>query len=348
MSILYPSRFIRWAIPVALIFLAVPAMARDQIKIAGSSTVLPFSALVAEEFGKATSFKTPLVESGGSSGGLKIFCQGVGAATIDIANSSRAIKPKEIQACAKNGVTDMIEIMIGYDGIVFASGLAAPDMELDLARSYRALGPKVTNGDALVDNPNENWRMISDSLPDRAIQFFIPGEKHGTRDVFETQVMVPGCKASGVAALSALDGKDLQSFCKKVRKDGLVSDIDGDYTETLLRIEKNRDAIGVFGFGFYDLNRDKVKLIPIDGKSATYENIASGEWPISRPLFFYVKKAHLDVIPGLRDYVEFFLAPDMIGAEGLLSEKGLVPMPRSEREDVLDNFRSGTIVHASS
>lgn len=320
------------------------AQARDQIKIAGSSTVLPFSALVAEEFGSSPMFKTPLVESGGSSGGLKIFCQGIGANTIDIANSSRRMKPKEIEACAKNGVTDIIEVMIGYDGIVFASAISAPDMDINLTQAYLALGPKVPKNGRLILNPYTDWRQISDSFSQRPITFFIPGEKHGTRDVFENEVMIPGCRASGVAKLSGLEGRKLQSYCKKVRKDGLVSDIDGNYTETLLRIEKNRGSIGVFGFSFYDLNRDKVKLLTMDGASATYDNIASGQWPISRPLFFYVKKVHLGAIPGLREYVEFFLSEDMVGDGGLLGEKGLVSMSDETRLEVLENFRSGVII----
>ncbi len=319
---------------------AEPADARDQIRIAGSSTVLPFARMVAERFGKKYSYKTPVVESGGSSGGLKLFCDGMGKETIDIANASRRIKAKEVESCAANGVEEIGEIMIGYDGIVFISALSAPDYVFSIPQIYLALAEEVPFNGKMVKNPYKNWREIDKSLPDAKIKFFIPGEKHGTRDVFETKVLYAGCKALDVGKISGLEGKGLKKKCMKVRTDGRSSDIDGDYSITLMRAQQTKDSIGVLGFGFYDLNQDKVKAAVIDGKTPSLEGIASGEWPISRPLFFYVKLGHLPVVKGLDEYVKFFLSEDMIGDEGVTVDQGLIPQPNSQRKKTLQTFIS--------
>ena len=323
---------------LAAIAVTGSAEARDQVRIAGSSTVLPFATVVAEQFGKTYSkFPTPIVESGGSGAGLKLFCQGVGADTIDIANASRPIKSAEIDTCKKNGVAEIEEIRIGYDGIVFASHISAPKFAYTTKDLYLAMAAEIPQGGKMVANPNTSWKQVNPSFPDEPIQTFIPGEKHGTREVFEERVLGKGCEAAGAMKVmeSAGVAKDAAAkACVKVRKDGRAVDIDGDYTETLARIESNKTAIGVFGLSFYDQNRDKIQVATVEGIEPTQETIATGKYPVSRPLFFYVKKAHLGVIPGMKEYVDFFLSDRMIGSEGVTVDKGLIPMPTAELKSV--------------
>jgi phosphate transport system substrate-binding protein len=320
------------------------AQARDQIQIAGSSTVLPFANIVAEQFGKANpKFKTPIVESGGSSAGLKNFCAGVGDKTIDIANSSRQIKPAEIEECKKNGVADILEIRIGYDGIVFASASKGAHFAFEPVHIYKAVAAQVPVGGKLVANPYKSWKEIDPKFPDVPIMLFIPGEKHGTREVFEEKVLEAGCHT--LPEIKAItDGKAQRTACIAVRKDGLSVDIDGDYTETLARIQRTPTAIGVFGLSFYEQNMDKIQVATVSGIKATVETIATGKYPVSRPLFFYVKKAHLGVIPGLKEYVEFFLSDKMVGDEGMAIDKGLIAMPKTERTAVRAAFAKGEVL----
>ena len=274
----------------SVVALAGPAAARDQIQIAGSSTVLPYASIVAEAFGENTDFPTPVVESGGSSAGLKRFCEGVGENTIDIANASRKIKDKEVAACAEAGVKDIIEVRIGYDGIVFASQKDGPAFNaFTPADWFNALGAKVLKDGQIVDNPNTTWADANAELPAVEIAAFIPGTKHGTREVFEEKVLVKGCEETG-ALKAMVDGgmseKDAEKACMAVRTDGKAVDIDGDYTETLARIDSNKDGIGVFGLAFYENNTDKLKVATMSGVTPSTESIASGEYPVSRPLFF--------------------------------------------------------------
>jgi phosphate transport system substrate-binding protein len=265
---------------------ATAAVARDQVQVAGSSTVLPYASIVAEAFGENFDFPTPVVESGGSSAGLKKFCEGVGEATIDVANASRKIKDKEIAACAENGVTDIIEVRIGYDGIVFASQLDGPAYTtFEPIDIFNALGAKVLVDGALVDNPYTKWSDFNPALPDTEIAAFIPGTKHGTREVFETKVLAAGCDAAGaMAAYEAAGAEDAEEACFAVRTDGVAVDIDGDYTETLARIAATPNGIGVFGLAFYENNTDKLKVATMSGIAPTTETIASGNYPVSRPL----------------------------------------------------------------
>jgi len=324
------------------------AVARDQIQIAGSSTVLPYAKIVAETFGETyPDFKTPIVESGGTGGGLKEFCKGVGPDTIDIANASRAIKDSEVEACKAAGVTEIQEVKIGYDGIVFATDAGNADLKLEPKDLYLALAAEVVVDGKLVANPYKKWSEVNKDLPDAEIAAYIPGEKHGTREVFEEKVLAAGCEASGAAEVikAAVADKDAQhAKCVAVRKDGLAVDIDGDYTETLARIAANKSGIGVFGLSFYENNADKLKVATVSGIVPSVETIASGEYPVSRPLFFYVKKAHLGVIAGLKEYVEFFTSDDMIGPDSPLAEYGLVPAPDAERDEVRKAFTDGKIM----
>ncbi len=310
---------------------ATAAAARDNVQIAGSSTVLPYASIVAELFGENTDFPTPVVESGGSSAGLKRFCEGVGENTIDIANASRAIREKEIKACAENGVTDIIEVRIGYDGIVFASQQSGPAFTaFQPADIFNAIGAKVLVDGEVVDNPYNTWAEFNSDLPDAEIAMFIPGTKHGTREVFEDKVLLEGCEATG-AMKAMMDGgmseDDAEDACLDVRQDGRSVDIDGDYTETLARIDANPDGIGVFGLAFYENNTDKLKVATMGGVAPSTETIASGEYPVSRPLFFYIKKAHIGVIPGLKEYAQFFTADEIAGPSGPLANYGLVADP---------------------
>ncbi|WP_224408371.1 substrate-binding domain-containing protein [Afifella sp. IM 167] len=333
------------AVGVAVTSGAAQAQSRDQIQIAGSSTVLPYAKIVAENFGEAfPDFKTPVVESGGSSAGLKEFCRGVGPDTIDIANASRRIKDSEVEACKANGVNEIQEIRIGYDGIVFATDINGPDFKLTPTDVYKAVAAKVAVDGKLVDNPNKTWSDVNPDLPDWEIAAYIPGEKHGTREVFEEKLLAAGCEATGdlkARVDSGMDEKAAGKDCMAVRKDGAAVDIDGDYTETLARIDANKKGMGVFGLAFYENNADKLKVATISGVTPSTETIASGEYPVSRPLQFYVKKAHLGVIPGLKEYVEFFISDQMTGPDSPLAEYGLVAAPEAEREEVRQSFESG-------
>jgi phosphate transport system substrate-binding protein len=310
---------------------ATSAAARDQVQVAGSSTVLPYASIVAEAFGENFDFPTPVVESGGSSAGLKRFCQGVGTEHTDVANASRAIREKEIKACAENGVTDIIEVRIGYDGIVFASQLDGPAYtQFTQSDIFNALAPKVMVDGKLVDNPHKQWSDFNADLPSEDILAFIPGTKHGTREVFEEKVVATGCEATGAFEAMMAGGMsedDAEDACLAVMSDGRAVDIDGDYTETLASIDANANGIGVFGLAFYENNTDKLKLATMAGVAPSTESISTGEYPVSRPLFFYVKKAHIGVIPGLKEYAEFFISDEIAGGDGPLAEYGLVSDP---------------------
>jgi phosphate transport system substrate-binding protein len=320
--------------------------ARDQVKIAGSSTVLPYANIVAEQFGKTFSkLKTPIVESGGSSAGLKQFCAGLGESGIDIANSSRPIRPAEREECAKNGVKDVVEIRFGYDGIVFASDAQGPSFAFEPKDWYLAMAAEIPGADGkLAANTNKTWKQINPAFPEWTIAAYIPGEKHGTREVFEEKTLHAGCVKAGAHEAMVKGGMDkaaADKACIKVRKDGVAVDIDGDYTETLARLQSNKQGIGVFGLSFYENNTDKLKVATMGGISPSVETVATGKYPVSRPLFFYVKKAHLGVIPGLKEYVEFFTSDRMIGAKGPLAAYGLVPLPDNERKSVQELVKEG-------
>lgn len=314
---------------LALAVAPAVALARSHIQIAGSSTVLPYAAIVAESFGENFPYRNPVVEAGGTSAGLRKFCDGLGENGIDIANASRPIRPAERAQCAANGVTQIIEIRIGHDGIVLAGDSAGADFAFTPVDWYRALAAEVVVDGRLVPNPYRRWNEVDPRLPPQDILAFVPGTKHGTREVFETRVIEQGCKDSGAAGVIAgIRGEDrVKDACTRLRSDGLSVDIDGDYTETLARIGANRDAIGVFGLAFYENNAARLRLATMSGVTPTAATIASGEYPVSRPLYLYVKAAHLGVIPGLREFVEFFVSDDVAGPGGPLAAYGLVPDP---------------------
>ncbi len=312
------------------------ALARDNVQITGSSTVLPYSTIVAEAFGENFDFPTPVVEGGGSGAGRAKMCEGVGPNTVDIANSSSRISQKDLDTCAANGVTEVMEVRFGYDGIVFASDVNGPSFAFTPADIYGAIGATVAKDGALVANPAKTWADVNAEMPAQNLLLLIPGTKHGTREVFDNKVITEGCKATGaydlfLAAAEGADDKEKAAAavkkCNELRTDGVSIDIDGDYTETLARLDADKNAIGVFGLSFYQNNTDKLQVATMSGVVPSTESIASGEYPISRPLFFYVKLAHMDVIPGLKEYVEFFVSDDMAGPNGPLAEYGLVSDP---------------------
>jgi phosphate transport system substrate-binding protein len=307
------------------------ALARDNVQISGSSTVLPYATIVAEAFGENFEFPTPVVEGGGSGAGRKKMCEGVGETTIDIANSSSRISQSDIELCAANGVTDIMEVRFGYDGIVFASKIDGAEFAFTPAHWYNALAAEVLKDGALVANANKAWNEVDAALPAQDILAFIPGTKHGTREVFDTKVILAGCEETGAfaafAAANAGDEDKAEELCLTLRTDGVSVDIDGDYTETLARLDANPLAVGVFGLSFYQNNTDKLRVATMGGVVPSTESIASGDYPVSRPLFFYVKKQHIGVIPGLKEYIEFFVSDDMAGPDGPLAAYGLVSDP---------------------
>lgn len=322
---------------------ASPAATRENIQIAGSSTVLPYATIVAELFGENFDHRTPVVEGGGSGAGRKKLCEGLGEGTIDIANSSSRIKQSDLDLCAANGVTGVMEVRFGYDGIVFAALRDQPEFAFTPADWYRAVGAKVVQDGKLVPNPFTDWAEVNPAFPPQEILAFIPGTKHGTREVFDHNVLLAGCKATGAydlfadAAEGDADAKEdaAADACLDVRTDGLSVDIDGDYTETLARVRANPAGIGVFGLSFYQSNADRLRVYTMNGVVPSVETIASGEYPVSRPLFFYVKLAHLGVIPGLREYVAFFLSDEVAGPDGPLADYGLVPDPELHKTQAL-------------
>ncbi|MDO6481828.1 substrate-binding domain-containing protein [Shimia thalassica] len=316
---------------LAIVAAATTASARDQLQIAGSSTVLPYATIVAEAFGENFDFPTPVVEGGGSGAGRKKMCEGVGENTIDIANSSSRIKQSDIDLCGSNGVNEIMEVRFGYDGIVFASDIKGPSFAFTPADWFSAIAKEVVVDGKLVANTAKTWADVNADLPANEILAFIPGTKHGTREVFDKKVLEAGCKATGAYDVfkeaNGGDKKKAAKACHALRTDGLSVDIDGDYTETLARLDANPQAIGVFGLSFYQNNTDKLIVATMDDVTPSTETVASGEYPVSRPLFFYVKKAHLGVIPGLQEYIDFFVSDDMAGPDGPLAEYGLVSDP---------------------
>jgi phosphate transport system substrate-binding protein len=309
------------------ILAASAAAARDQVQVAGSSTVLPYATIVAELFGENFDHPTPVIESGGSSAGLKRFCDGVGENTVDIANASRRIKPAEIAACEAAGVSEIIEVRLGYDGIVFASDIVGESFAFTPADWYKALAADIPRDGQVVPNTATMWNEVNPDLPAQEIMAFIPGTKHGTREVFDLEVIEQGCKDSGAAAELQSLGKDAGKLCTSLRTDGRAVEIDGDYTETLARIDSDKDGIGVFGLSFYENNTAKLQVATMSDIAPSTETIASGEYPVSRPLYFYVKQAHFGMVPGLKEYAEFFVSDDIAGPGGPLADYGLVPDP---------------------
>ncbi len=295
------------------------AEARDQIRIVGSSTVYPFASYVVEEFGATTNFQTPVIESTGSGGGLRLFCEGVGVNTPDITNASRRMKPSEFDRCMENGVTDITEAMIGSDGIVIAQSADNEKLELTREHILLAVAAQVPQNGQMVDNPYTNWNQIDSSLPDRRIEILGPPTTSGTRDAFEELAM---------EVVSADYG--FPEEYTDIRADGVYVDSGENDNLIVQRIRENKDAMGIFGYSFLVENADTLNAASIDGVEPTVENISSGDYPVARSLWFYIKEAHEGVVPGIDEYVSLFMDDIMIGEDGLLIEEGLIPLPAAQ------------------
>ena len=310
--------------------LAGTAQARDQIRIVGSSTVFPFSTTVAEQFGKTSGFKTPVVESTGSGGGLKLFCSGVGTDHPDITNASRRIKKSEVEKCNANGIT-VVEIKVGFDGIVLANSKNGPAFNVARKQVFLALAAKVPgpNGD-LIENPYKNWSDVDKSLPNEKIEVLGPPPTSGTRDAFVELVMRAGAKE--FPQIKALEKKAFRAVSDRIREDGAFVEAGENDNLIVQKLEANPEAVGIFGFSFLDQNADKMQGAVVDGQEPTFENIASGAYPVSRSLFFYVKKEHVGTIPGIAEFVGEFTSDDAAGEDGYLLDKGLIPLPQADLE----------------
>jgi len=307
--------------------------ARDYINIVGSSTVYPFATVVAEQFGKSTTYKTPKIESTGSGGGFKLFCAGVGVEHPDITNASRAIKKSEFDTCVANGVKEVVEVKIGYDGIVLANSKKAAPLKLTRKDIFLALAkdvPDPSGAEKLVPNPYKTWQDVNPALPAKSIEVLGPPPTSGTRDAFVELAMEEGAKE--FAWIKALkDKKKFAAIAQTVREDGAYVEAGENDNLIVQKLEANPNAVGIFGFSFLDQNMDKLQGSFVDGVQPTFDAIADGEYPVSRPLFFYVKKAHADVIPGIKEYLQEFTSEKAWGPDGYLSEKGMIPMPDAER-----------------
>ena len=310
--------------------------ARDQINIVGSSTVYPFSTVVAETFGNKTGIKVPKIESTGSGGGMKLFCKGLGTSHPDITNASRRIKKSEFNKCKENGI-DVVEIKVGYDGIVIANSKKAKLLNLTKRQIFLALAKQVPEGNkeggSLVDNPNKKWSDIDPNLPNKKIEVLGPPPTSGTRDAFNELAIEGGCKTfPKLKAIKKQDKKKYKAICRAVREDGAFIEAGENDNLIVQKLVENENAFGVFGFSFLIENEDKIQGSTVDGMAPTMETIADKSYGVSRPLYFYVKLAHVDVIPGIREFLEEYTSEDSWGPGGYLEERGMIPMPENERE----------------
>ena len=320
---------------IALV-VTLPVDARDTIRIVGSSTVYPFATVVAETFGRANNgFKTPIIESTGSGGGLKLFCSGKGPSTPDITNASRRIKKKEITLCAKNGIKDIIEHKIGFDGIVVANANSGPSFDISRKDLYLALAAKVPCGmqdEVTCNNEDKTWKEVNSLLPDIKIEVYGPPPTSGTRDAFVELALGGGCNTiPWIKALKKKDKSSWKKLCYTIREDGKYIEAGENDNLIIQKLVNNPNAVGVFGYSFLDQNTDSVKGATVDGIQPTFESIASGDYTVSRSLFFYVKKDHVGSIPGIAEYMEEFMSERAIGDDGYLLDNGLIPMPQEMR-----------------
>jgi len=320
----------------------VAMAARDYISVVGSSTVYPFTTTVAERFSRATQFKTPVVESTGTGGGMKLFCQGVGESTADITGASRRIKQSELEMCNGNGV-DVVEVQIGYDGIVLANAKKAAPFELSRKDIFLALAKEVPNPDGsetLVANPYKTWKDVNPALPNSKIEVLGPPPTSGTRDAFAELAMEGGCKKFGwIKAMKKKDKSAYKAICHNVREDGAYVEAGENDNLIVNKLVANPNALGIFGFSFLDQNADKVQGSMIEGQAPTFDSIADQSYPVSRPLFIYVKKAHAGVVPGIKQFLAEFTNERAWGDEGYLADKGMIPLPQEKRQQIATDVR---------
>jgi phosphate transport system substrate-binding protein len=346
------SKFVAISTAAAVAALAAmsdAASARDQIRIVGSSTVYPFTTAVAEQFGKSGAGKTPVVESTGTGGGMKLFCAGVGEAHPDLTNASRAMKKSEFEDCQKNGVKDIVEIKVGIDGITIAQSKAGPTMKLSMEQVFLALAEQVPDKDGkLVPNPNKNWSDIDKALPAIKIEVLGPPPTSGTRDSFHELFMEVGAKKiASLAALQKADAKAFDKVWKSIRKDGAYVEAGENDNVIVQKLEANKNAFGIFGYSFLEENTAKLKGVSVDGVEPEYDAISSGKYKGARPLFVYVKKQHVGVVPGIDKFVAEYVSPKALSKDGYLARKGLVALPKAELDKVMADAKGMKVLAAS-
>jgi phosphate transport system substrate-binding protein len=321
--------------------MAAPAIAeaRDQIRIVGSSTVFPYTQAVSEEFANKSSFSAPVVESTGTGGGMKIFCQGVGADHPDITGASRAMKKSEYELCQQNGVESIAEALLGYDGLSIAVSRKGEAMDVTKEQLFLALAAEVPQDGKIVANPYTKWSEIDSSLPDSKIQVFGPPPTSGTRDAFVELVMLEGC--GSFEEIKALDESRMEEACSRMRQDGPFIEAGENDNIIVQRLNSDPHAYGIFGYSFLYENEDTLQAVKVNGVAPTPETIASGDYGISRPLFIYIKNAHRGVIPGLNEFIEEYMSETALGPDGYLAERGLVALSDDKRAEVQEAVLGG-------
>ncbi|WP_207455903.1 substrate-binding domain-containing protein [Azospirillum sp. SYSU D00513] len=310
------------------------AQSRDQIRVVGSSTVFPFTTAVAEAFGRGGKFKTPVVESTGTGGGMKLFCAGVGPAHPDLTNASRRIKKSEVEQCAANGVTQITELKVGFDGVVIANAKGGPAADFKLEHLWKALAKEVPVNGKMVANPYKKWSDVDPSLPNEEIELIGPPPTSGTRDSLNELVMEAGCHKVAEVKQIITDAKALSTACMSVREDGAYVEAGENDNLIVQKLTANPAAFGAFGYSFYDQNRDKLKTAKVNGVEVSPETVQAGKYPISRMLYVYAKNAHVGTIPGMREFLAEYTSERAMGDEGYLADKGLIPEPKAERDNV--------------
>ena len=338
---MYALKFAAAALVASTAF-AGAAVARDQVKVVGSSTVFPYSQAAAEEYANKTGNPAPVVESTGTGGGFKVFCGGIGPDFADITGASRAIKDSEAELCASNGVTDISEALIGYDGLSIAHARSAPEMDLTEEQIFKALAAELPDGNGgFVANPNKKWSDIDASLPDFDIIAFGPPTS-GTRDAFVELVMHDGCsELPGMADLKKSDGDKWEEVCSRMRQDGPFVEAGENDNLIVQRLEADANAVGIFGYSFLYENNDKLKAVLVNGVEPTFDTIADFSYPVARPIYFYVKNAHRDVIPGMKEFLAEYLSDSALSSDGYLPERGLTPLSDEKRMEVQKNVAEG-------
>jgi phosphate transport system substrate-binding protein len=322
----------------ALTLAATPALARDQIRIVGSSTVYPFTTAVAENFGKNSGMKTPVVESTGTGGGFKLFCAGVGEEHPDFTNASRAIKKSEFETCQKNGVTDIVEIKVGFDGLTVATSVAGPDVNFTKQQMFLALAKQVPDKDGkLIDNPYKMWSEIDPSLPAEKIEVLGPPPTSGTRDSFVELMLEPGAESfDSLKAMKKADAKAFEKVWKTLRTDGAYVEAGENDNLIVQKLEANPKAFGVFGFSFLEENEGKIKGAKIEGEAPSFESVSAGTYKVARPLFIYAKKQHVGTVPGMAEFVAEYTSAKAIGEDGYLADKGLIALPADQAAQTME------------
>jgi phosphate transport system substrate-binding protein len=326
----------------ALALTTTSALARDQIRIVGSSTVYPFTTAVAENFGKSTGMKTPVVESTGTGGGIKLFCAGAGADHPDFVNASRPMKKAEFEMCQANGVTDIVEIKVGFDGLTLANAATGPEGVFTKQQIFLALAKQVPDKDGkLVDNPYVNWNDIDPALPAEKIEVLGPPPTSGTRDSFVELVLEKGAESiDSLKAMKSSDAKAFETVWKTIRTDGAYVEAGENDNLIVQKLEANPKAFGVFGFSFLEENAGKIKGAKIEGELPTFENVASGSYKVARPLYVYAKKQHVGTIPGMQEFITEYTSAKAIGEEGYLVDKGLIPLPANDATITMENAKN--------